>query len=425
MEKYSIISLGCPKNLVDSERFRYILSSNDIMYTENIQEADYIVINTCGFIQEAKEESISCLLETATIRNSKAKIIATGCLVQRYYHDLKRELKEIDYFVKLKDFESFSKIFGLKSDRRLKRYIIPGKTYAYLRISDGCNNNCSYCVIPLIRGSLKSEPIEDLLSECEILADAGVKELILTAQDITQYGLDLNGESKLVELLKKIVALGKFKWIRLLYLHPAHINQELLEFIRTHVDICNYLDIPLQHISDPLLKAMNRGITKKEIIELLLKIRKIIPGIALRTTFITGFPGESTKDYLELKRFISEMEFDKLGVFSYSDEEGSASFSFPGKIKRRTAQNRKNSLMRIQQAISEKKMSSFVGKELDVLIEKKSEDEGFLFEARTEFDAPEIDGVVFIRKGKAVTGEIKRVKVIDSWEYDLVADIVE
>lgn len=424
MKKYFISSLGCPKNLVDSERFGYILHSSGYENTDNVSDADLILVNTCGFIEEAVEEAVNTILQIHALRKDSSVLIATGCMTERFFSYLKEELNEVNHIIRLKDFKGFQKIINSENIPFLSRRLLTKKHYAYLRISDGCNNFCSYCVIPSIRGSLKSESIDSLIEECYQLAEFGVKELIITAQDITQYGKDIYGKSNLINLLEKIVAIDKFTWIRLLYLHPASISNDLLFFIKNNPSVCKYLDIPLQHINDRMLRKMNRHITKKRIIELISNIRDILPEIKIRTTFISGFPGETYKHYKELKDFIKETEFDKLGVFCYSDEYPSPASKMRNKVSKKAMIQRRKVLMDIQQQISTNKLEKMVGKTLKVIIDEKLQENEFCYEGRTEADAPEIDGVVFITKGQAKPGDIVDVKITDSWEFDLVGEIV-
>jgi ribosomal protein S12 methylthiotransferase len=425
MKTYYIESLGCPKNLVDSEVFAWLTEKSGYHQVEKPEEAELIIVNTCGFILDAKEEAIDTIMEMNLYRESGKlkKLIATGCFVGRYFEELKDELTEVDHLINLKDFRSFNAIFSKEEPELGRKLLSPGH-YAYLRISDGCDNCCTYCAIPLIRGKLKSEPLEKIIEEAEFLAKEGVKELIVTAQDVTQYGVDLYGERKLPELLKKLEAIEGFAWIRLLYMHPAHITDELIETIANSDKILSYFDIPLQHGSSSILRAMNRKINASQQRDILLKIKKTIPDAIIRTTLITGFPGETEADHLEMLEFIKEIKFGRLGVFTYSPEENTPAARMKGKVPTKTAVARKDEIMMIQQAISEEFMASFIGKEIPVIIDKESDEERILFEGRSQFDAPEIDGSVFIVSGNAEVGEIVTVKIIDSWEYDLVGEIV-
>ncbi len=430
MKLYHLISLGCPKNLIDSERFAFLTEDAGYKPTAEAAKADLIIINTCGFINEAKEEAISTILENAEYKGGKKhpKLIVTGCLVKRYKADLETSLPEVDIFIDLKDFKNFKTyLTGKEATETLQDVLIPRVTlqpqfYAYLRISDGCNNHCSYCSIPGIRGELTSVPKEILLNEVKSLAEKGVKELIINAQDTTQYGLDIYGKRSLIDLLQEICELKLFPWIRLLYLHPAHLSEDLIDFINSKPEICKYYDLPLQHINNDVLQSMNRKVTKERIIELIKYIRSN-PEAVIRTTFITGYPGEDRKKYLELRDFIKEYQFDKMGVFTYSPEENTPAAEFTAKVTAKTAQNRKDELMQIQQGISTDRLQNFVNLAMDVIIEKHGTEKGIKFEGRSRNDAPEIDGTIFITKGNAKPGDIVKVKITDSWEYDLVGEI--
>lgn len=421
-QKFYIESLGCPKNLVDSEKISAIFVKNDYKIVDNPSEAEIIVINTCGFIQPAKEESINTILQMADYKKTGncRYLIVTGCLVQRYEAKLKKLLPEVDYFFNLKNFSNINYLLNshthIDSD---KRHLLTPSHYAYLRISDGCDNNCSYCVIPKIRGRLRSKPIPELVSEANWLAKSGVKELIIIAQDIGNYGLDLYGERKLCELLSELDKINKLHWIRLMYLHPKHISEKLLKLIAKSEKICKYLDIPLQHINDRILQQMNRRISKKEIIQKLNLIRKIIPDVVLRTSLIVGFPGETEDEFQELLDFVKTQRFSKLGCFVYSQEEGTEAAKLKEQIIERTKHRRLDAIMKCQQNISKKILKKFVGQKLKVIVDKKIEDS--IFECRTEFDAPEIDGVIYLENAKAEIGNITEVEITDSLEYDLVS----
>ena len=423
MKKYHIISLGCPKNLVDSEVFASIIEENGYLAEKDPENADVIVVNTCGFIKDAKEEAIDTILDMAQykIDGKCQNLIVTGCLVKRYFNELKANMPEVDHFVNLKDFKTFSKIFYGKY-RETRKLLTPSH-YAYIRISDGCNNRCSYCAIPDIRGNMKSEPMEKLIKEAEYIASCGVKELIVTAQDTTLYGVDIYKKPMLSQLLKELHKIEGFDWIRLLYLHPAHLKDEMIETIVSLPKVCNYFDMPLQHANDTLLKNMNRRVTQKEITQKINKIRELAPESSIRTTFIVGYPGETQKRFEELKDFIIKTRFDKLGVFTYSKEEGTPAFDIKNRVAKKTAQNRKDELMAIQQKISTELLEDKIGKEMVVIVDGYNDEEKF-YECRSVFDAPEIDGKVFVDSQNLKTGDIIKVKIIDSWEYDLVGDII-
>ena len=420
MKKYHLISLGCPKNLVDSEKFASIIEANGYTYSQNPEDAQVIIVNTCGFILDAKEESVDTILSAAEYKTKGKceKLIVTGCLVKRYLDDLQKALPEVDNFVQLKDFKAFANIFYGKY--REERKILTPSHYAYIRIADGCDNRCSYCAIPDIRGHLTSQPLEKIISEANRLADAGIKELIITAQDTTLYGVDLYKKPMLNELLNELNKIEKIKWIRLLYLHPAHLKEDMIKTISSLDKVCNYFDIPLQHINNGILKSMNRHINKEKIIEVLDKIKEYAPDSVIRTTFIVGYPNETEKAFEELKEFIIERRFNKLGVFTYSKEEGTPAYKLKDTVPQNIAMDRKDELMSIQQEISTELMQNYVGKTMDVIIENYNDEVGS-YEARTKFDAPEIDGKVFINAKNLKIGDMIKVKITDSWEYDLTA----
>ena len=425
MKKYSIVSLGCSKNLVDSEVFSAIIETAGYEFTAEFEEAEIIIINTCGFIMDAKQESIDTILEGVEYKNSGKceKLVITGCLVKRYYEDLKESIPEIDHIINLKDFDKFADVFNTNSTT--ERILLTPPHFGYLRVSDGCNNHCSYCAIPGIRGALHSETIEDLLEEARKMASKGVKELILTAQDTANYGVDIYGEQKLPELMQQLHEINGIEWIRVLYLHPAHITSEIIDTFATLPKVCNYFEIPIQHINNNLLNDMNRHVSRERIGEIISEIRKKIPDAVIRTTLIVGYPGETEQQYEELKRFVQTTRFERLGVFTYSREEDTAAFESKNQIDEEIAEERKDELMQIQQTISEDFLSGMVGRKIKVIIDQIGEDEDFSLEGRSYFDSPEIDGTVFIAEGDAMIGEIVEVEIIDAWEYDLIGRIVE
>jgi ribosomal protein S12 methylthiotransferase len=424
MKKYSIVSLGCSKNLVDSEVFSAIANKAGFTFTDDLEETNVIIVNTCGFIIDAKEESIQTILEMAEFKNCGKceKLIVTGCLVKRYFEDLQDSIPEIDELVELKDFTKFAEIFNTNAiDERI---LLTPRHYAYLRISDGCNNHCSYCAIPAIRGVLQSVPMEKLIKEANKLAEQGVKELILTAQDSALYGLDIYGESKLAELMQELHKIKKLEWIRILYLHPAHITSEIIDAFAQLPKVCKYFEIPIQHINNTILKSMNRKVNKQRILEITAEIREKMPEAIIRTTLIVGYPGETEKRYEELKSFVTETKFERLGVFTFSPEEDTPAFDLTNSVDEETAEARKDELMSFQQKISEEFLSSKIGEKIKVIIDRKGDAEEFLLEGRSYFDAPEIDGTVFIESGEAEIGEIVEVEIVDSWEYDLIGNII-
>ena len=424
MKKFAIISLGCSKNLVDSEVFAYITESAGYELTNKFQEAEVIIVNTCGFILDAKEESISTILEAADFKTSGKckKLIVTGCLVKRYFEDIKNSFPEIDEVIQLKDFSAFKKVFEINSKEDRKLLTLPH--FAYLRVSDGCNNHCSYCAIPAIRGQLKSVQIEELVASTESLVAKGVREIILTAQDTAQYGVDIYGEQKIPELLQKLNAIKDLDWIRILYLHPAHITSKMIQTIAKLPKVCKYFEIPIQHINNEILESMNRKVTKERISEIITEIRSKMPDAVIRTTLITGYPGETEENFTELKNFVTDMKFERLGVFAYSREEDTPAYDMKPQVSEDIAELRKDEIMQIQQEISEEFLAGLVGEKIKVIIDRKSEEEDILFEGRSYFDSPEIDGVVFIMEGEASIGDIVEVEIIDAWEYDLVGSII-
>ena len=424
MKKYAIISLGCSKNLVDSEVFAHIIEQNKYHKTSNLEEANVIIINTCGFINDAKEESIDSILEAAEHKKTSncEKLIVTGCLVKRYFKNIEKDIPEIDHLIDLKDFDNFSKLFTKTCKYQRKLLTLPH--FAYLRISDGCNNLCSYCAIPSIRGNLESVPIEKLVQEAESLAERGVNELILTAQDTANYGADIYGEPKLDVLLEELHKIENLEWIRILYLHPAHITSKIIDTIGKLPKICKYFEIPIQHINNEILQSMNRKVTKERIKEIITEIRTKILEAIIRTTLITGYPGESEDKYIELRNFIKEIKFERLGVFSYSREEDTPAFDLPEQIPEKIAEKRKEEIMTFQQTISEDFLASLIGKKIKVIIDRIGEEGEFSFEGRSYFDTPEIDGIVFIEEGETEIGKIVSVEITDSWEYDLVGYLI-
>jgi len=423
MKKYAMVSLGCPKNLVDSEQFVGILDKAKYDFTEDLDSAEIIIINTCGFIQDAKEESIQTILEISELKKSAKleKLVVTGCLVQRYHADLANELPEIDHLVDLKDFTKFSEIFD--ADSSAERHLLTPKHYGYLRVSDGCNNNCSYCAIPGIRGALNSIPEEELLTEAKRMAKQGVRELIVSAQDTAQYGFDIYGEQRLPQLLKKLNDIPELEWIRVLYLHPTHVNSAIIDAFVQLPKVLNYFEIPLQHINNDILDNMNRRVTKERILEIFQEIKTKIPDAVIRTTFIVGYPTETEEAYEELKNFLISENFGRVGVFTYSREEDTAAYDIKDEVSEEIAEARKDELMMLQQTISEEFLASYIGQTIPVIIDKIGEQGEFLWEGRTYFDAPEIDGIVFIESGNAEIGKIYQVEIVDSWEYDLIGRI--
>jgi ribosomal protein S12 methylthiotransferase len=423
---FSIISLGCPKNLVDSERFLGLVNKYDYVHTTDIKNASLILINTCGFIADATEESINTILQTAQLKRKKLKhLIVTGCLVKRYKAELILDLPEVDLWIDLKDFTAFESWLAKTAVESVsfQRSLLTPAHYAYLRISDGCDNRCSYCAIPDIRGAHKSETIEKLISEAKYLSTIGVQELIITAQDTTLYGVDKYGKPKLIQLLQQIESLNLFPWIRLLYLHPAHLTESMIDELAKLKALLPYFDIPLQHISDEILIAMNRKVDSQTILRRLTYLKQVFPDCAIRTTFITGFPGEKISHFKQLKDFITNFRFTRLGVFCYSCEENTPASLLEPQVSKATAEKRKDTLMSIQQSISSEVLSNFIGSELDVIVESKS-DYISGYEGRSFLDSPEIDGKVYIYGSDLPIGQIVKVRIAESLMYDLIGEVL-
>lgn len=424
--KINIITLGCSKNTVDSERLMRQLNANNFELVDSSDEADSVVINTCGFIDAAKEESINTILQAVELKKQGKlkKVVVAGCLSERYMDDLIKEIPEVDKYFGTEDYEGVVKEFGgdLKYELLGERIVSTPKHYAYLKISEGCDNPCSFCAIPLMRGGHKSKPMEDLLKEAESLAANGAKELIIIGQDTTDYGKDIYGKRNLAELLNKLSEINGIEWIKLLYAYPSHFPDDVIETIADNPKVCKYLDMPLQHISDNVLKSMRRGITSRRTKELLYKIKERIPGITLRTTFIVGYPNETEKEFQELYDFVKEIEFDRMGVFNYSIEETTPSFILGDPFSAKEKERRKNKLMKLQQKISLKKNEQLVGKTIKVLID---DIEGEHYIGRTERDAPEVDGEVIIDPNSKylAVGNFYNVDIYDCNEYDLFAKL--
>ena len=452
--KVGFVSLGCSKNLIDTEITIGHFKQNNYEIESDPEKADIIVINTCGFINSAKEEAINTILEMAEYKKQKCKyLIVMGCLVQRYYDELIKELPEVDLFIKIDEYDKLwqkvekliendiaeksttktnKKISEIEplpmpcSDEFLNRVLTTGKNYAYLKIGEGCSNKCTYCAIPYIRGPFVSRKMEDIIEEAKMLAKSGIKELIIIAQDTTKYGVDIYGEPKLAELLEEISKIPEIKWIRFLYSYPEGVTDKLIQTVKNNEKICKYFDIPIQHISDNILKKMNRRTNKKEIENLLNKIRKEIPNIVLRTSLIVGFPGETQEDFEELSEFIKTARFDKLGAFMYSKEDGTPAARLPEQINGNTKKSRYNKIMKEQQKISSEIMKNKIGQEYEVLVEDISFDGKFLI-GRTKQDVPEIDGLVFIKNENQEDKINQFVKVLveDVKDYDLIGKVIE
>ena len=435
--KILFISLGCDKNLADSEEMLGLLTAGGHEITDDETQADAIVINTCCFIKDAKEESVEAILEMAEYKKTGSchALIVTGCMAQRYQKEIIEEVPEVDAvlgttsygdIVKALEeavagnhFEEFRDIDYLP-DTGSKRVLTTGGHFGYLKIAEGCDKHCTYCIIPKLRGKFRSVPMERLIAQAEDMAEQGVKELILVAQETTVYGKDLYGKKSLHILLKKLCEIRGIRWIRILYCYPEEIYDELIETIRDEKKICHYLDIPIQHASDRILKRMGRRTSKQELIDIVGKLRKEIPDIVLRTTLITGFPGETEEDHEELKEFVDEMEFDRLGVFTYSPEENTPAAEMADQVPEEVKEERRDELMELQQEISYDRGQDRIGQELLVMIEGKVADES-AYIGRTYGDAPKVDGYIFVQTGELLmTGDFAKVRVTGALEHDLI-----
>lgn len=440
MMKILFISLGCDKNLVDTEVMLGMLTQKGYSITDDEQEADAVVVNTCCFINDAKEESINTILEMAQLRKEgqiKALVVA-GCLAQRYKEEIQEEIPEVDAIVGttaidavvealenvLKgNAQNFIDDINRKPVYGKKRIVTTGGHYAYLKIAEGCDKHCSYCIIPKVRGNYRSIPMESLIQEAKDLVAFGAKEIILVAQETTLYGKDLYGEKSLPKLLHELCRIDGLYWVRILYCYPEEITDELIETIRTEKKVCNYLDIPIQHGSDRILKRMGRRTNQQELKDMVHKLRSAIPDICLRTTLITGFPGETEEDHEELMAFVNEMEFDRLGVFTYSPEEDTPAAVFPDQIAEEVKSDRQAEIMELQQEIAFEHAENMIGKRVLAMIEGKVPDE-HAYVARTYMDAPNVDGFLFIQTSEELmTGDFVRAKITGSYEYDLIGEI--
>ena len=436
------ISLGCDKNLVDSEVMLGLLDKKGYQIVDSEEDADIIVVNTCCFIHDAKEESIQTILEMAEYKKEgKLKaLIVTGCLAQRYQQEIIDEIPEVDAVLGTTSYDHIVEAVeealagnghvvledvDALPDVKEKRLVTTGGHYAYMKIAEGCDKHCTYCIIPKLRGNYRSVPMEKLLAEAKDLADQGVKELILVAQETTVYGKDLYGEKSLHKLLRELCKISGIQWIRILYCYPEEIYDELIQTIKEENKVCHYLDLPIQHASDAVLKRMGRRTSKAQLVEIIEKLRKEIPDISLRTTLITGFPGETQEQHEELKDFVDEMEFDRLGVFTYSPEEDTPAATMTEQIPEEVKEDRQAELMELQQEIAFDLAEDMVGREVLVMIEGKVADEN-AYVGRTYKDAPNVDGLIFINTDEELlTGDIVKVEVTGAYEYDLIATIVK
>lgn len=439
--KILFISLGCDKNLADSETMLGMLASRGYQIVDEEEKADVIIVNTCCFIHDAMEESIETILQMAEHKKSgnlKA-LIVTGCMAERYREEITKEIPEVDAVLGTASYghildavdealsgHSYMMMEPLDTLPIIEthRLVTTGGHYAYLKIAEGCDKHCTYCIIPKLRGNFRSVPMDHLIREAEQLATDGVKELILVAQETTLYGKDLYGEKKLPELLHKLCQISGIRWIRILYCYPEEITEELIQTMKEEPKICHYLDLPIQHASDGILKRMGRRTSKEELVHIISRLREEIPDITLRTTLITGFPGETQEQHEELMDFVDEMEFDRLGVFTYSPEEGTPAASMSDQIEESVKEDRRAELMELQQEIAFEQAEAMIGKEVLVMIEGKVADEN-AYVGRTYKDAPNVDGLIFVNTdAELMSGDFAKVKVTGACEYDLIGELM-
>lgn len=438
--KIMFISLGCDKNLVDTEMMLGMLAEKGYQFTDDEQEAEIVVVNTCCFIGDAKEESINTLIEIGRLKETAnvKMLIAAGCLAQRYRKEIREQIPEVDVIIgtmaidkiveaveeyQTKQYTTFVEDIDRAPVSGKKRVVTTGGHYAYMKIAEGCDKRCSYCIIPKVRGSYRSIPMETLLKEANTLVEQGVKELILVAQETTLYGTDLYGKKSLPELLRKLSEIRGLYWIRILYCYPEEITEELIDTIAELPKVCHYLDIPIQHASDKILKRMGRRTNQQQLKNKIAMIRSKIPDMCLRTTLITGFPGESQEDHEQSMAFVDEMEFDRLGVFTYSAEEDTPAAGFPDQIEEEVKKDRQADIMELQQEIAFEKAEGMTGQDVLVMIEGKVADEN-AYVGRTYKDAPNVDGLVFVNTDRELmTGDFVPVHITGSYEYDLIGEI--
>ena len=426
--KLGLISLGCAKNKIDSELFLGLASRYN-MQLSNLEEADIIVINTCGFIESAKQESIETIIEMLDYQQNGKIIVVMGCLVERYFDDLKKEIPEVNYFIPIRNYLELYKLFQeLTESKEIKyldyqaRFISTPKSTAYLRIGDGCNNKCNYCAIPLIRGSYRSRAFEDIINEAKMLSDKGVQELTIIAQDTTAYGSDLKDMS-LSKLLSALAEMNKFKWIRVLYLYPDEITEELIDTFSKYDCLVNYFDIPIQHANNKILTSMNRRGTKEYIRHIINTIRNKIPNAIIRTTLIVGFPGETSKDFNELKEFVEEIKFDHLGVFTYSDEDDTVGFNIYPKVKQSTMDKRRDSIMLTQLNINTNRLEKLIGQTFEAIVDHYDEDINFYALRYYAQALDDVDGYIYVKAKYLELGKFYNVTITDFDEYDLIGEI--
>lgn len=439
--KILFISLGCDKNLADSEQMLGILRNKGYEFTDDECEADIIVVNSCCFISDAKEESINTILDMAQCKTHYKcqALIVTGCLAERYKEEIYKEIPEVDAVIGTSSYDAIAEaveqaLEGKKPqvfkdlnrlpDIRTERVVTTGGYFAHLKIAEGCDKHCTYCIIPKVRGNYRSVPMERLVNEARELAEQGVKELILVAQETTLYGKDLYGEKSLHKLVRELCNISGIRWIRILYCYPEEITDELIQVMKEEPKVCHYLDLPIQHANDTILKRMGRRTTKQELVNIVEKLRSEIPDICLRTTLITGFPGETAEQHEELMQFVDEMEFDRLGVFTYSPEEDTPAAGMPEQIEEEVKEDRQAEIMELQQEIAFDKAEDMIGREVLVMIEGKVADEN-AYVGRTYRDAPNVDGLIFINTNEELlSGDFARVKVTGALDYDLIGELL-
>lgn len=433
LKKFGVISLGCSKNLVDTEMVIGLFRENGFELVTEAEQADILLVNTCGFIESAKEEAIQTILEMAEYKKKKCQVlIVMGCLVQRYKTELEKEIPEVDLWIKFQEYDTFweqvKTVIEPIQEKKQKleftnRVISTGDNFVYVRIAEGCSNHCTYCAIPSIRGPFVSRTMEDILAETKQYAKDGYQEIILIAQDTTKYGVDLYGEPKLAELIEQISKIDGVHWIRFLYAYPETITDELIQVMKNNPKVCHYWDIPIQHIADPVLKRMNRKSNGKSIQALFQKLRQEIPDVIIRTTVMVGFPGETQEDFAQLQEFVETAKIDKMGAFAYSKEENTPAERLPNQVHPATKKSRYRKTMELQKQISKENLAKKIGQEHEVLIEAKSYD-GKYYVGRSYMDVPEIDGYIWVKADREVTlGKFYPVQIDQVEEYDLIGHI--
>lgn len=438
--KLHLVSLGCSRNRVDSEVMVGTLLRDGWTSVDSPEGADAVVVNTCGFIASAKEESVDTILSMAELKktNPSMKLVVAGCLTQRYKTQLAKGLPEVDFFVGTDEFSRIGELIDSKSapgsifakrtnylyNEDMPRVNTLSAHSAYVKVAEGCQHNCAFCIIPAIRGRLRSRPVHSVLKEVMNLVDSGVQEINLIAQDLAAYGRDLD-ETNLLQLLRALVKVDDLKWIRLLYVYPENISEEFLEFFATEPKIVKYLDIPVQHGCNAVLQRMNRGVTREEIITTVKKLRSRVPSVAIRTSVMVGFPGETEQEFGELKSLVEELQFEHLGCFSYSQEEGTVAGRMSDQVEESVKLRRQEDIMFVQKEISRRKLKRFVGQRIPVLVSGPSEESEFLWQGRMSVQAPEVDGLVYLNDGPVKAGQIQEVEITDSYEYDLVGHVVQ